>query len=82
MSLFDVLRYPISNAPTRHELKSLPNDLFVQWRHQTIWEQGNNHKTPEGIGEWYEACRHTLEDSDADAIKLLRKMILEYNEPV
>ncbi len=31
MSLFDVIRYPISTPPTLEELHQLPNDLYKDW---------------------------------------------------
>lgn len=31
MTIFDTLRYPISNLPTEAELTALPNDLYSNW---------------------------------------------------
>jgi hypothetical protein len=37
MSLFDVIRYPISDRPTAEELGSLPHNLFEEWRNKSFW---------------------------------------------
>ncbi len=31
MSLFDVIKYPISDEPTNEQIKALPNDIFAKW---------------------------------------------------
>ena len=31
MSLFDVIKYPISSPPTLDEFRALPRDLLIQW---------------------------------------------------
>ena len=31
MSLFDVIKYPISTPPTTEELEALPHELFQKW---------------------------------------------------
>ena len=39
MSLFDALRYPISNPPTKEEFESLPSDLLFNWLQMTDWKE-------------------------------------------
>lgn len=39
MSLFDVIKYPISNPPTKAELETLPYDLLFNWKLQTTWKK-------------------------------------------
>lgn len=84
MSLFDVLRYPISDAPTAEELTALPTKLFRKWRRITEWENRGNYKTPGLIGEWYTSRDLTLlvHEIERREIKVLREMIKEYDEPV
>jgi len=36
MSLFDVIKYPISHPPTVEELSALPEDLYIKWRDETF----------------------------------------------
>lgn len=31
MSLFDVIKYPISDPPTKEELAAIPNEIFDNW---------------------------------------------------
>jgi hypothetical protein len=38
MSLFDVLRYPISNFPTREEIDNLPAAIYNEWYRTLPWE--------------------------------------------
>ena len=37
MTVFDVLRYPISDLPTAEELIALPADLYRKWLHYSTW---------------------------------------------
>jgi len=32
MTIFDSIRYPISDIPAAEELKALPRDLYLKWR--------------------------------------------------
>jgi hypothetical protein len=31
MGLFDMLRYPISDKPTKEEIEAIPDDIFNKW---------------------------------------------------
>lgn len=44
MTLFDVIRYPISDKPTVEELEALPTDVFMTWRDFVL---DNQHR------DWY-----------------------------
>ncbi len=35
MSLFDVIKYPVSNPPTSEQLNALPDAIYNKWR--TWW---------------------------------------------
>ncbi len=61
MSIFDVLRYPISDKPTYEQIRALPNDIYSIW------------VTSIGVAE---PC------TSPHSVKNLRKLILEYNEPL
>lgn len=75
MSLFDVLRYPISDHPTVEELEALPNKIYKKW----ILEETS------GMG-WIippaaAAGLISRSETEADRIKVvsrLRKLIFEY----
>ena len=77
MTIFDSIRYPISDLPTVKELEVLPSDLFNQWVESTEWNHPDRRKTPFLIGTWY-ALTPALKMADVKEVKLLRKMILEY----
>lgn len=38
MSIFDVIKYPISDYPTIEELKRLPRPIFDKWISRTKWQ--------------------------------------------
>jgi len=38
MSLFDVIRYPLSLPPTAEELSALPKELYTQWINNSSWK--------------------------------------------
>ena len=82
MSLFSVLRYPISTWPTSEELTALPPDLFSAWKLQTTWKTPYNHQTPELIAVFYEMRSGREAARDFDEIQLLKQMIKDYDEPI
>ena len=82
MSLFDSLRWPISDQPTSDELLALPTALLTQWMMDTEWI-GNNKYTPTAIAQAHAtiALRHIFAYYDGGLdpdILLLRRMILDY----
>jgi hypothetical protein len=44
MTIFSILKYPISNIPTQEELEALPISVFEEWRKFVL---DNHHK------DWY-----------------------------
>ena len=76
MSLFDVLRYPISNSPTENELLGLPEPLFAEWLYKVHWIGqlgGDIYSNLHLIVGTYYSSKQAHED-----IVLLRKMVVEY----
>ncbi len=74
MSLFDVLRWPISIPPTEAELAILPKEILVNWKCKVHFLNG---ATPLDISLHYGKFLHiSYLESD---IAQLRKMIKEYN---
>jgi hypothetical protein len=74
MSIFDVIKYPISEPPTKEELEALPDDLYNYW---CVREFG------------YSYSRNTIHrylsgynPSNVIMIKQLRQMIEDYDEPI
>ena len=57
MSLFDVIRYPISNPPTLEELQRLPGDLYQEWVSSTGWRADSS--DPAWVSSWYKKHIHT-----------------------
>ncbi len=81
MSLFDVLKYPISDEPTKEELSSLPNILLIKWALAVKWitrpyERIHNFEFM-NIVDFYKDRSGIHPD-----ITELRKMIKEYDEPL
>jgi len=85
MSLFDVIRYPISDVPTLEELEAIPDEIFNQWTfvkesglaihrsRRVIWYLiSSNHRFRQLRGEHFDPHR-------AEA---LRKIIREYNDNI
>ena len=72
MSLFDVIRYPISTPPSREELNALPRDLLAQWM---SWV-GFDHTHEDSVGRVY---RHYTRFSFTlpihNELQMLRQMI-------
>ena len=75
MSLFDVIKYPISEPPTEAELRVLPANLYTKWCMDTRW-QWVALPTPSRIADFYfNKPAHYRHD-----VSLLRKMIKEYDD--
>ncbi len=76
MSLFDVIRYPISNKPTKDELAALPGDLYGKWiihvgfHPLKAW-------TILAVSHHYSVYGDMIESQHE--ISVLRKMIREYD---
>ena len=86
MSLFDVLRYPLSDNPTEQELAALPIELRNDWMMNNGWgfllddkkfidENPNRY-----MAGYYD--RHKSYPGDNVQIHDLRNRIKEYNEPI
>ncbi len=73
MSIFDVLRYPISDRPTATELNALPKKLFEIWCYNSNWL---SNPSVNYISDTYLGVMI----SPHHDIILLRAMIKEYDE--
>ena len=85
MSIFDVIRYPLSHPPTAEELSRLPEDLFEKWVFNSDWS-GLGHG-PAWIGRWYRDVNSGTGLSnriDLEDLRRLKQMIKDYdsNEPI
>lgn len=86
MSLFDAIRYPISNKPSVEELQRVPASIIQQWRDHTEWKQ---HWTMsiEGVSAWYRRPRSALltpdviiaMNRDKMEIDFLRRLIAKWD---
>lgn len=82
MSLFDIIKYPISMPPTEDELVALPTDLFGDWISKTGWGEPTCHKQPVQIAMWYNRHWSNLRIlQERNELTLLKQMIKEY-EPI
>jgi hypothetical protein len=83
MSLFDVIKYPISFPPQRSQLQALPPELYNEWINKSTWQNVSSESRgdPQWVAEWMIAFLDTpcnkdiLHDTD-----LLRKMIKEWDK--
>ena len=94
MSLFDVIKYPISTPPTVEQLSALPKDLFSRWIKTTPWADKKvvtppiKTQTPQNIEymcEYYDLNQFVEFDSPRRThteieLTLLRKVILEWDD--
>ena len=75
MTIFDVIRYPISEPyPTQEELEALPPAFLEIYKQKTGFL---NVHTPKSI---HQAFKQFHKEEAIEDIKLLRKMIQEWDE--
>ena len=82
MSLFDIIKYPISDPPTEYELSALPRSLYAKWLKCTFWQ---HRSSPTIVSSYYHDLYFLSSSSYADGfykkdIPALRKMIKEYDD--
>ena len=79
MTIFDVIRYPISYPPTAEELSRLPGDLFEAWRNSSEWSERVCDQ--EWIAEWYARYLDTqyFLKADYEDLARLKQMIKDYD---
>ena len=68
MSLFDVIKYPISDPPRIQELKALPDHIIAKWMYKIRWES-SVHALFNSVTNRYDY------DIDHPRIIILRKII-------
>ena len=77
MTIFDTIRYPISDIPTVEQLEALPSTLFRRWAKRANFER---EASILGIVFWFE-CEYVNRElwntypSAKEDIQLLRDMI-------
>jgi hypothetical protein len=76
MTIFDVLRYPISEVPTLEELEALPGELFNRWVKKQ-WDYEPALCPPHMIANWADVRRGRPDT--IEALSLLRRLIRDYN---
>lgn len=77
MTIFDALRYPISDPPTAEEFNRLPPKLLDSW---TIKNNFNISEDPSDLEEYYAHFPGFSRESDLFELDDLRKMIKEYDD--
>jgi hypothetical protein len=85
VTIFHVLKYPISNPPTAEELEALPPKIFYEWI-KTIYYSNTYQTTPSKTAKLLHSMYGTMfidrECVVTRDIKALRKMILEYDDHI
>jgi len=84
MSLFDVLKYPLSNPPTIAELEAIPSEIFELLHSRSEYLQMYGYFVKGKLKEQYiDDVRISIEYRNAQVykadIELLRSIIQEYN---
>lgn len=84
MSLFDVIRYPVSDLPTKEQLSAIPMPILAEWGDITFWFKTTFDS--EYIAKWYSSSRERNDGnantiSDIKEINILRRLIKEYEAP-
>jgi hypothetical protein len=85
MSLFDVIRYPISDPPTPEEIEALPQDLYNTWLELRSFTYANPRDRDRGlVASWYSAVydpdgREYMFEVDRKEVEALRTLIKSYN---
>jgi hypothetical protein len=79
MSIFAVIKYPISNCPTVEELAALPKDLFDTWKISVHWSD-TDVVDPNYISYWYRAGNSQAKSCRKHDIEMLRGIIQESDE--
>ena len=75
MSIFDVIRYPISNPVKLEELEILPRKLFVTWLDNAGWYSPEERIPTKNFVKM-------LNRSYYRDVELLKMLIKEYDEPL
>jgi hypothetical protein len=90
MTIFDSIKYPISEYPTAEELEALPDELYKKWIGTSSWNDTEAVNNREWVALWMSSHLQDPEifpgrgtsPKDMEEIlqdlKLLRKMIMEY----
>jgi hypothetical protein len=77
MSLFDVIKYPISIPPTEEQILSLPEDIIRKFK---LMNRFDPIHTPESIHYWFIEHGREYEPGSPSLkyIESLKKIIQEY----
>ena len=75
MTIFDTLKYQISDPPTKEELTAIPVDLYGEWLISSGWEWSKTSPPPPSI-----VSMSYVGDPESPDIKLLRQMIRDYDD--
>ena len=75
MTIFDTIRYPISDSPTRTQLEALPDEIMARWKATRAFQQNREVKIDDIVFFFSYYSSHICA---ALYIKDLRRIIAEY----
>ncbi len=78
MSLFDSIKYPVSNPPTVSELRAIPPILINRWININGWTR----MTVDNLLSISIYCTLSSNEHITQIVSALRKIIEEYDEPL
>lgn len=85
MSLFDVLRYPISYPPQAEEFAALPESIYNKWIKNSSWSIVDTESSSDMIWvtQWMKRNLNSPSYSEEiiSDLKILRKIISEWITP-
>ena len=86
MTIFDTIRYPVSDKPTIEELQRIPEPIIQMWRDNTMWREHGT-VSPAGMSAWYWRPRTQEHVRTEDAIAadkaevaFLRRLIAKWDD--
>jgi hypothetical protein len=78
MSLFTVLKYPISWPPTKEELEALPKEVLDRWVEHNVWNVACSATISNMMQVLY--LQESYQKSVSEYLAKLTLILLDYNE--
>jgi hypothetical protein len=77
MTIFDSIKYPISNPPTSEDLRNLPPDIYNKWLE--LWnESARDMLTPVNLAAYYYFLYNDIgNDLEAKELKQIYKIKID-----
>ena len=77
MTIFDVIRYPISEPPTQEEFENLPRAVYSRW--VSAWNLDKKVFRPNDFARYYKLVYNA---TDHDFLPMYREKLLELRQMI